>query len=152
MLQLNTTYKISFMCQKNIFSKDIFCEKVHAHSQFVTTTCHGHMTQSKKITPCCGYSCQYQNFTTSGRHYDMSKTCQQHFQLRHNWITILHTKSGVHSMLLCGGLQNLMDMCIGWAQTFHKGSLWHCCCCQKFHRGIETKACRAMPRQKVKWT
>ncbi len=45
---------ISFMCQKNIFSEDIFfCQQVHGHSQFVTTTCHRHVTQNKKFLLCC---------------------------------------------------------------------------------------------------
>ncbi len=72
------------MRQKNIFSKDIFCQQVHTHSQFVTTTCHRHVTQNKKNSPCHGHSCQFQNFTTSGWHYDMLATCWQQFQLSFN--------------------------------------------------------------------
>ena len=48
-----STYLISFVHQKNIFSKDIFfCQQVHGHSRFVTTTCHRHVTQNKKISRC----------------------------------------------------------------------------------------------------
>ncbi len=74
-LQLSTTYKISFMCQKNIFSEDIFfLAACHPHSQFVTTTCHGNVTQ-KKNSPCCGHSCLFQNFLTFETVVDMLSIC-----------------------------------------------------------------------------
>ncbi len=43
-----STYFISFVRQKNIFSH-IFCQQVHGHSRFVTMTCHRYVTQNKKI-------------------------------------------------------------------------------------------------------
>ncbi len=82
-LLINTLLMILFMHKKNVFSEEIFfCQQVDGHSRFVTTTCHRHVTQNEKISPCIGHSCRFQNFTTSGRHYDMSATCRQHFQLR----------------------------------------------------------------------
>ncbi len=80
-LHLNTTYKISFIYQKNIVSEDIFLS-VSPHS---LTICDHDMPWTSdsewKITPCHGHSHWFWNFMTYGQHYKMSKICLQFFQL-----------------------------------------------------------------------
>ncbi len=80
---INTLLIISFMRKKNVFSQEIFfCQQVDGHSRFVTMACHRHVTQNKKFSPCCGHSCRFQQFLTSGWHYNMLATCWWRFQLR----------------------------------------------------------------------
>ncbi len=93
-LQINTLLMISFMCQKYSLQRYIFCQQVHAYSQFVTTTCHRHMNQNEK-----NYSVLW-TFMSTSKFYDIWPTLRHVGNMSTTPLWVQSCDPSIHSFLL----------------------------------------------------